>query len=167
MFAYPDRSPRPVPAPATGPFATQPARALATCDARFARACRSPDRTSWSACPPRCGSPRGRRKGQPALRGFLPHRQHDRRLTQTWVRSATSASSCSSPRRRARFPRRQGGFPASRKSAFHRPIDCSLIFSRRAASAIDIYRRLRSSRSGPFVSAGYKGLPMSQTLLQD
>jgi hypothetical protein len=51
-------------------------------------------------------TPRGPRRAQPALRGLLPHPQLDRRLTQRL------------------------------NSAFHRPIDCSLTLSVRAASAI-------------------------------
>src|SRR5690606_37483613 len=51
--------------------------------ARSVRARRSLGKTSWSACPLRCGSPRGPRRAQPALRGLLPHPRRQMRLTQS------------------------------------------------------------------------------------
>ena len=46
------------------------------------RSCRSDGRTSRSTCPPLCGSPRGRRRAQPALGGQLRHPDLDRGLTK-------------------------------------------------------------------------------------
>jgi len=58
--------------------------------------------------------------------------------------------------------------PASRKSAFQRPIDCSLTFSLRAASATDISPASTLITIRVFISAGIDGgLPMSSILLQD
>src|SRR5690606_88432 len=50
--------------------------------ARSARARRSARRTSWSACPPRRGSPRGPRRAQATLGGLLPDPDLDSGLTQ-------------------------------------------------------------------------------------
>src|SRR5690554_1124937 len=85
-----------------------------------------------------------------------------------WVRSATSASSCCSRVDGPDRPAASAVFPASRKSAFHRPIDCSDTFSRRAASAIVISPASTLSTIRVFRSAGITGgLPMVQILLQD
>ncbi len=70
------------PASARDPSPAHPHGPWPASGARSARACRSTGRTSWSTCPPRCGSPRGPRRAQPALRGLLPHPQLDRGLTQ-------------------------------------------------------------------------------------
>lgn len=43
-----------------------------------------------------------------------------------WVNSATSASSCSSRDEGPDLPATRAVLPASKNSAFHRPIDCSL-----------------------------------------
>jgi hypothetical protein len=55
-----------------------------------------------------------------------------------------------------------------RQSAFHRPIDCSLTFSLRAASAIVISPASTLNTIRVFFSAGIDGgLPMPWILLQD
>lgn len=54
------------------------------------------------------------------------------------VSNSTCASSCSSRVDGPDRPAANAVFPASRKSALHRPINCSLTFSRRTASAIAI-----------------------------
>src|SRR5699024_7515955 len=78
-----------------------------------------------------------------------------------WVSSTTSASSCSSRLDGPLRPAARAVLPASRNSAFHRPIDCSLTFSRRAASAIDISPAITLNTLRVFFSTGIcGGLPM-------
>lgn len=91
-----------------------------------------------------------------------------RRSPSAWVRSATSASSCSSRVDGPDYPAARAVLPASRKSAFQRPIDCSDTFSRRAASAIVCSPAITDNTIRVFFSTGIDGgLPMSATLLQD
>src|SRR5699024_1500859 len=83
------------------------------------------------------------------------------------VRSATSASSCCSRVEGPDLPATNAVFPASRKSAFHRPIDCSLTPSRRAASVIVISPATTLSTIRVFFSAGIEfGFFIRHKLLQ-
>ena len=87
---------------------------------------------------------------------------------RAWVSSETSASSCCSRLEGPDRPAVNAVLPASRKSAFHRPIDCSDTLSRRAASATVISPANTLNTIRVFFSAGITGgLPMIQILLQD
>src|SRR5690606_12892521 len=73
------------------------------------------------------------------------------------VSSATSDSSCCSRLEGPLRPEASAGRPASRNSAFHRPIDCSDTFSLRAASAIETSPARTLSTILVFFSAGITG----------
>src|SRR5699024_2947158 len=66
-------------------------------------------RTSKSTCPLRCGSPRGLRRAQPALRRLLPHADLDRRLTERLGQIRNLGLKLLLPRRRTGPARRQAG----------------------------------------------------------
>lgn len=66
--------------------------------------------------------------------------------------------SCSSRVEGPDFPAASAVLPASRKSAFHRPMDCSLIISRRAASAIVISPTITLNTIRVFFSAEIRGV---------
>ena len=128
--------------------------------ARSARACRSPGRTSRSTCPPPRGSPRGPRRAQPGPQltsstpGSRP-RPHPTRGSD----QRPPLQSCSSRVEGPDFPAAASAvLPASRKSAFHRPMDCSLIISRRAASAIVISPTITLNTIRVFFSAEIRGV---------
>ena len=126
--------------------------------ARSARACRSPGRTSRSTCPPPRGSPRGPRRAQPGPQltsstpGSRP-RPHPTRGSD----QRPPLQSCPSRVEGPDFPAASAVLPASRKSAFHRPMDCSLIISRRAASAIVISPTITLNTIRVFFSAEIRG----------
>jgi hypothetical protein len=61
------------------------------------------------------------------------------------------------PRRRPDRPATKAVFPASKNSAFQRPIDCSETFSFRAASAIDIPPAKIANTIRVFFSGGIAG----------
>ena len=73
-----------------------------------------------------------------------------------WVRSAASAASCSSRDDGPDLPAVSAVLPASRKSAFQRPMDCSLTFSRRAASATVVSPAITLNTIRGFFSAGIR-----------
>lgn len=84
-----------------------------------------------------------------------------------WVNSATSASSCSSRDEGPDLPATRAILPASKNSTFHHPIDCSLTFSLRAASAIDNSPASTLNTIRAFFSTGIKGgLPMLKLSLR-
>ena len=88
---------------------------------------------------------------------FLHTRISTAASPNAWVRSATSASNLLLTDRGTRLPAASAVLPASRKSAFHRPMDCSLIISRRAASAIVISPTITLNTIRVFFSAEIRG----------
>jgi hypothetical protein len=98
---------------------------------------------------------------------FFQTRSSTSASPRAWVKSATSASSCSSRVEGPDRPAASAVLPASRNSAFHRPIDYSLTFSRRADPATLTSPANTLSTTRVFCSARITGgLPIAQILLQ-
>jgi hypothetical protein len=96
-------------------------------------------------------------RAQAALSGLLPHPDLDRGLTQRLGQIRDLGLELLFAGREPGLAPASAVLPASRKSAFHRPIDCSLTFSRRAASATLSSPAITLNASRVFFSAGIEG----------
>src|SRR6218665_3108516 len=89
--------------------------------ARSVRAYRIVHRTSRSTCPTQCGSPRGPRRAQAALRTLLPHPDLDRSLTQRLGQLRNLSLQLLLPRRGPGLTRNQTGLASVEELALPVP----------------------------------------------